>query len=269
MLNTQNTEFLSLEELKTTTPSIFTEKGSKETSDKYSHIPTYQVIKDMELLGWGVVDAKEVKARKETTKGFQKHLVVFRNNDVVIDGADGDTVFPSILVTNSHDGKNSFKFQASLFRMICENGLVVSDKDFEKFSIRHMGYNFESLQSTIKELVVKLPLTVESMNKMKNTELNENQILDLAKSLIEIRLKGTENTLSELTIDEILNAQRKEDEGQGLWEVFNRVQENIVEGNFFYQTKKNKTRRARPIKNFKQDMDINSKMFERALEFVA
>jgi len=67
--------------------------GSKDTSDKYTHIPTDQVIKDMELLGWGVVDAKEVKARKETTVGFQKHLVVFRNNDVVIHGEDGDTVF--------------------------------------------------------------------------------------------------------------------------------------------------------------------------------
>ena len=108
MLNYQNTEFKSLEELKETTPSIFTRTSSESTSDKYTHIPTDTVIRDLELLGWGVVDAKEVKARKDTTKGFQKHLVVLRNPDVVIDGADGDTVYPQILLTNSHDGKNSF-----------------------------------------------------------------------------------------------------------------------------------------------------------------
>jgi hypothetical protein len=36
-----------------------------------------------------------------------------------------------------------------------------------------------------------------------------------------------------------------------------------------YNTPKGKLRQARPIKNFKQDMDLNQKMFERALEFVA
>jgi hypothetical protein len=35
----------------------------------------------MELLGWKPVDAKEVKARTKGTQGFQKHLVVFRNNE--------------------------------------------------------------------------------------------------------------------------------------------------------------------------------------------
>jgi len=130
MLNYESQEFKSLEELKETTPSIFTKKGSNNTSDKYTHIPTDTVIKDLELLGWGVVDAQEVKARKQV--GYQKHLVVLRNNDVVINGKDGDTVYPQILLTNSHDGKNSFSFQAGLFRMICENGLVIATEEFER-----------------------------------------------------------------------------------------------------------------------------------------
>ena len=110
MLNYESQEFKSLEELREIAPSIFTKVGSKDTSEKYTHIPTDQVIKDMGLLGWNVVDAKEVKARIETTVGFQKHLVVFRNNDVVINGEDGDVVYPQVLLTNSHDGKNSFQF---------------------------------------------------------------------------------------------------------------------------------------------------------------
>jgi len=267
MLNYENSEFLTLEELKETTPSIFTKKGSSDTSKKYTHIPTDRVIKDLELLGWGVVDAKQVKARKG--EGYQKHLVVFRNPDVVINGKDGDTVYPQILLTNSHDAKNSFQFQAGLFRMICENGLVIADKQFEDYKIRHMGYDFETLQGIIKEMVSNLDLTVESMNKMKATELSEDQTLELAKLMLETRIKDTNNTFTDQSIKDVLIPQRKEDKGFGLWEVFNRVQENIIEGNFEYNTIGGKSRQARVIKNFKQDMKVNSKMFEQALEFVA
>jgi hypothetical protein len=267
MLNYQNTEFKSLEELREIAPSIFTKNGSSNTSDKYSHIPTDIVIKDLELLGWNVVDAKEVKARKQV--GYQKHLVVFRNNDVVINGKDGDTMYPQILLTNSHDGKNSFSFQAGLFRMICENGLVIATKQFEAMKIRHMGYDFEALQNVIKDMISNLDLTVESMNKMKETELSTEQVVNFARALLRERVKGTENKFNDMAVVSVLQTQRSQDEGLGLWEVFNRVQENIVEGNFQYLTPSGKLRQARPIKNFRQDMDINSRMYEQALTFAA
>jgi len=279
MINLQSTEFLSLEEIKEIAPSVFTTNGSKDTSDKYTHIPTDRVIRDLELLGWKVADVKEVSARKDSTIGYQKHLVVFRNDDVVITGEDGDTVYPQILLTNSHDGKNAFKFQAGLFRMICENGLVIADESFEDYSIRHMGYDFEALQSLIKEMVANLDVTVESMNKMKQIELDEKQQIELAKKLLEVRLEGTGNTYDERQPEMINWSQRKEDNGVDLWSVFNRQQENIMEGNFKYfnEEKYGKYenvnmefigRNARPIKNFKQDMDVNKKMFAVALELV-
>jgi hypothetical protein len=221
----------------------------------------------METLGWGVVDAKEVKARKNV--GFQKHLVVFRNPDVVINGADGDQVYPQILLTNSHDGKNSFTFTPGLFRMICENGLVVATEQFADFKVRHMGYDFEALQTTIRGIVESLPLTVESMNKMKEIQLGEEQILALANSLLELRVEGTDNTFNEIAVEQVLHPQRNQDYGNGLWEVFNRVQENIMEGNFSYLTVRGRVRQARKIKNFKQDLDLNKAMFNKALELVA
>ena len=279
MINLQSTDFLSLEEIKEMAPSVFTTNGSKDTSDKYTHIPTDRVIRDLEVLGWKVADVKEVAARKEDNKGFQKHLVVFRNEDVVITGEDGDTVYPQILLTNSHDGKNSFKFQAGLFRMICENGLVIADESFEDYSIRHMGYDFDALQSLIKDMVSNLDLTVESMNKMKKIELDEKQQIELAKRLLDIRLENTGNTYDEDQPKMINWSQRKEDNGADLWSIFNRQQENIIEGNFKYfnEEKYGKYenvnmdfigRNARPIKNFKQDMDVNKKMFAAALELV-
>jgi hypothetical protein len=229
MLNLEKSEFLSKEQLKEVCPVIFADKASKEVSKHYTHIPTSKVIDDMATLGWNVVDAKAVKARKESTQGYQKHLVVFRNDDVIINGQGGDTVFPQVLLTNSHDGKNAFTFTAGLFRMVCENGLVISTTQFEDVKMRHMGYSFEELQ---------------------------------------VKIRFNDDELKRIKIDfkDLLNPTRDEDKGNDLWSVFNVVQEKIIDGDFEYKVA-GKLRKARQIKNFKQDQKINKELFDVALEF--
>jgi hypothetical protein len=264
MLDLQNTQFLTKEQIQSKAGSVFTTHGSQNTSEKYTHIPTAKVVEDMELLGWGVVDAKEVKARKGV--GFQKHLLVFRNNDLQITSENGDTVWPQILLTNSHDGKNAFTFTAGLFRLICENGLVVSTQQFEKMKIRHMGYSFEELQVTIRSMVEKLPLTVEALNKFKSVELGQEQALEFAKKAITTRFSEEEIESVNIDFEELLRPTRKEDEGQDLWSVYNVVQEKIIHGMFNYSSGV-KVRKARKIKNFEQDMKINEQLFEMAMEY--
>ena len=262
----QTAKYLSKANIKSLAPSVFSEKPSEDVSSKYTHIPTERVVDDMELLGWKPIEAKEVKARKLSTKGFQKHLLVFRNDDVVINGKDGDTVFPQILLTNSHDGKNAFTFQAGLYRLVCENGLVIADTQFEDVKMRHMGYTFEDLQVLIKEMVEKLPLTVESMNQMKAKELEQEQILAFAKEAINTRFTEKEVNRIKIDWDAFIEPVRKEDEGNDLWSVFNVVQEKLIEGDFEYRIG-GKARKAREIKNFKQDMKINKELFELALDY--
>ena len=291
MLNLNSKNYLSKDELREIAPSIFSTKPSPEVSTKYSHIPTDKLIDDMDLLGWKVIDAKEVNARQKSTIGYQKHLVVFRNPDIVINQmpkniresitsptgyrrTDGtfakknpiDTVFPQILLTNSHDGKNAFTFTAGLFRMVCENGLVVSTNEFEKVAIRHMGYDFDELQKQIHEMTERLPLTVESMNNMIDTKMEQKSILKFAKDMLAVRFPEDELRRITIDMDEFITPVRPEDKGDDLWSVFNVIQEKIIEGDFDY-TVGTKHRKARQIKNFKQDMDLNSKMFDIALEY--
>ena len=266
MLEIENTAFLSKFEIKERASSVFTTVKGEATSEKYTHIPTDQVIDDMEKLGWGVVDAKQVRVRKGV--GYQKHLVVFRNPNVAITGDDGDNVFPQILLTNSHDGKNAFTFTAGLFRMVCENGLVISTQEFENLKIRHMGYNFTELQSTITAMVEKLPLTVDSMNKLKATQLNQEQKIDFAKRAVETRFGKDETQNITIDFDSLLEPTRKEDSGDDIWSVFNVIQEKLIHGMFEYKAGA-KVRKARKIKNFKQDLKVNEQLFELALEYVA
>jgi hypothetical protein len=266
MLNLKSDDFLSTSQIKERAKSVFTETASPTVSEKFTHIPTYRVIEDMAELGWSVVDAKEVKARKGV--GFQKHLVVFRNPDVVINGEDGDTVFPQILLTNSNDGKNAFTFTAGLFRLVCENGLVVSTQEFENVRIRHMGYTFEELQTQVRAMVEQLPLTVESMNKMKAIQLSEEQAKELAKKALTTRFEEEQVEAMNIDLDLLLDPTRPEDKGSDLWSVFNVIQEKILNGDFTYMSGA-KVRKARKVKNFKQDLEINQKLFAMAAEFTA
>jgi hypothetical protein len=268
MLNLSTDSFLTLDEVKQRASSIFGKTAAPTVSDKFTHIPTFKVIEDMSQLGWNVVDAKEVRARKEGTKGFQKHLVVFRNPDVVINGADGDTVFPQILLTNSSDGKNAFTFTAGLFRMVCENGLVISTEQFNDVKMRHMGYTFEELQEQIRAMVEQLPLTVESMNKMKQIQLTDEQAQDLAKKALTSRFTEEQIDAFNIDLDKLLEPTRPEDKGNDLWSVFNVIQEKIIDGDFTYMVG-TKIRKARKVKNFKQDMEINQKLFATAAELMA
>jgi hypothetical protein len=263
MLDIKKNTFMTKEEIRQAANSVFTKEKGGKTSEHYKHISTEQIIDDMSALGWGVVDAKQVHARKGA--GFQKHLVVFGNPDIVIDGNDGDTVFPRILLTNSHDGKNAFTFTAGLFRLVCENGLVISDQDFANFKIRHMGYDFEELQKTINTMVEKLPLTVECMNCFKQTQLDQERKEKFALAALGLRFNTTDKTFN---VEELLTPTRKEDNGNDLWSVYNVIQEKLIHGMVNYQNGK-KNRKARKIKNFQQDIKINSELYELAMEYAA
>ena len=261
LANLNTMEIITKEQVKLVAPSVFTKTGSKSVSDKYSHIPTERVMDDMAALGWSVVDAKEIKARKN--QGFQKHMLIFANPEIVIEGADGDTVFPRILLTNSHDGKNAFTFQAGLFRLVCSNGLVIADEQFGKMKIRHMGYDFEALQHLITEMVEKLPLTVDSMNQFKSKQLSEDQKQQFALEALGLRFDTENKTFN---VQDFLTPTRKEDSGNDLWSLFNLVQEKLVNGMFDYSSA-SKTRKARRIKNFQQDVALNTELYKLALQY--
>lgn len=256
-------QVLTLEQVKTLCPTAFTaEKSPETTSDRYTHIPTSVVIEDLMELGWNVTMAKQVKARKNV--GYQKHLITFTNPNIMIKGEGGDDVQPTILLTNSHDGKNAFNFRVGLIRFVCENGLVISDADFNNVQIRHFGYSFEELQIKINDVISKLPNLVDKINIFKSTELNDEQVNEFALKAAQLRFND-EVSETYIDIDGLLISERKEDEGNNLWAVFNRVEEKLMNGNFTYGAKK---RKARSIKNFTQDLKINKDLWELANEYI-
>ena len=255
---------MSMEDIKKSAPSIFQKNQKQGLSEHYVHIPTDMVIKDMIQLGWKPCQAVEIKARKKNTMGYQRHMIKFFNPDIAIEGANGDNVYPQILLTNSHDGLSSFKFQIGLFRLVCSNGMVVCDTNYGDFKLRHMGYTFSELQTKINEAVESFPGLVKKINEFQNVELSDIQITEFAGKAAMIRFG--ENVAVDL--DELLHVERNEDAGNNLWVVFNRVQEKLITGGCSYRMGA-KMRKARAVKNFSQDLKINEALWELAEEYVS
>jgi len=245
----------TLDQIKQIAPSVFTTDKAPHLTDKYIQTPTSRVVEDLMNLGWQVTKAQEVKSRKY--QGHQKHLIVFRHPDIMIKGQNGDDAFPQILLTNSHDGKAAFNFRVGIFRLVCSNGLVISDADFSNVSIRHINYTFETLQTKIQEVIAKLPGLVQKINLFKSTELTETQMVDFAAKASALRTKQRVNVL------DLLSAERDEDRGNDLWLVFNRVQEKLLGGSY-----KAGNRKARSVKNFQKDIQINEQLFELAESYL-
>jgi len=288
----KNHQALNDDEIKLLCPVAFKDKMTKAEINKlglsnhYSFVPTMNVVNDLRALGYEVVDAKQVKARKKSTNGYQKHMITFEHPKYKLDQvkeveiSDGKTEtqvtkaeeYPQILLTNSHDGGNAFTLSAGIFRLVCSNGLVIKTEDYGSARLVHKGYSFEAVQELVKQFEETVDEVLTRITAMKKVQLTKEQQIEFAKQAALLRFKSKsyneDNIEKVVNIDDLLNVDRKEDAGNGLYEVFNRVQESLINGKYTYLGTKDKPRKARPIKNFKQNIEVNSKLSKLAFELV-
>ena len=181
-------DYLSTSEIKQRCPLAYaTTPTNPKVSDKYVQANTSTVIDDMAKLGWYPVEAKQKKARKNSSGIQSFHMIAFQNPEVKIMQGEDVEAYPRIILTNSHDGMASFRFRVGLYRCICSNGLVICDENFADLTIRHINYTFDDLRHLVVKTMSELPAYIEIMNKMKTTTLNKEQKYDLALKMMKIR----------------------------------------------------------------------------------
>lgn len=269
--------FMTMDELRKACPVAFKENPTNpNVSDKYVQANTITVINDLEKLGWYPVQAKQCRMKKNSSGIRSFHMIALQNPNVKIvkqnsDGTETIDTYPRIILTNSHDGFNSFKFMVGLFRLVCSNGLVVADNEMVNMSIRHINYSFEELRRVVAEAIKQVPNIVCKMNTMKNTEVTEEQKREIATEVVKIR-KGVEDgqkfDIDEDTIMDILCPVREEDDANDLWTIFNICQEKLIKGGFNAVGKNNKSRRQRGITSIKKDIDFNQRLWNVAMRYM-
>ena len=267
--------YLTKDQLRKICPVAFKDAPTNpDVTDRYLFVNTETIIDDLDKLGWKPVSAAMRKSRGKDTI-FSKHLVSFQNPDIKITSKDGDDAFPRIIMTNSHDGLQAFKFSVGIFRLVCSNGLVVADEKFSEFKIRHKGYTFAELRDVVAQAVKDLPNKVEVLNKMRNKILTQDEKQKLALDAMLIRAgitpdsdKAKEFEYDQETIQDILEPKRKEDKGDDLWKTFNVIQEKITQGEFHAALKGAKVRKVRAIRSFEKDLEVNKQLFKLATALV-
>jgi hypothetical protein len=267
--------YLTKDQLKELCPVAFKDAPTNpKVTDKYLFVNTETIVDDLDKLGWKPVSAAMRKSRGKDTI-FSKHMVTFQNPEIKITSKDGDNAFPRIILTNSHDGLQAFKFSVGIFRLVCSNGLVVADEKFSDFKIRHKGYTFAELRDVVAQAVKDLPNKVEVLNKMRNKILTQDEKQKLALDAMLIRAgitpdsdKAKKFEYDEETIEDILEPKRNEDKGDDLWKVFNVIQEKITQGEFHAALKGAKVRKVRKIKSFEKDLQVNKELFKLATALV-
>ena len=261
--------YLTKDQIRNSSPLVFADAPTNpDVSNKYLFVNTETIIDDLEKLGWLPVQAAQRKSRKKEGTIFSKHMVAFQNPNIKITSQDGDDAYPRILLTNSHDGMQAFKFSVGIFRLVCSNGLVVADEQFSDFKIKHKGYTFEELRNVVRQAVEDLPNKVQVMNDMKNRILTEEEKRKMALDAMLIRAGVKELQYDEETITDILDPKRDADKGDDLWRVFNVIQEKITQGDFHAALTGAKVRKVRKIKSFEKDMKVNKELFKLATALV-
>ena len=261
--------YLTKDQIRNSSPLVFADAPTNpDVSKKYLFVNTETIIDDLEKLGWLPVQAAQRKSRKEGGTIFSKHMVAFQNPEIKITSADGDDAYPRILLTNSHDGMQAFKFSVRIFRLVCSNGLVVADEQFSDFKIKHKGYTFGELRNVVRQAVEDLPNRVQVMNDMKNRILTEDEKRKMALDAMLIRAGVKELKYDEETITDILDPKREADKGDDLWRVFNVIQEKVTQGDFHAALTGAKVRKVRKIKSFEKDMKVNKELFKLASALV-
>lgn len=273
-----STNFLSKENLMQICPKAFAATPTNPgVSERYVQANTEMVIDDLAKLGWYPVDAKQCR-EKAGSKGIRSfHMVAFQNPDVKLMrkevGVEGEGVveaYPRIILTNSHDGFNAFKFMVGLFRIVCSNGLVIATEKFADLSIRHTNYDFEALRAMVISVTEQVEEQAKCMTEMLQTEITDEQAMKLAEDAIRIR-KGVSMdeklNVDEEVIRDLITPKREEDKGTDLWRRFNIIQEGMMRGNYSLRTVKGKNRKARPLTSVTKGVSANKLLFQRAYEY--
>ena len=239
-------------------PAVFAEQAASTVSDKYTFIPTTRILGVLEDEGWIPTSASQVNSHKEGNKQFAKLLIRLRRDEAI--QPEVNKTIPEIVLFNSHNGKSNYDLRMGLYRFVCSNGMVVSDQEFGSIKIRHMGYSDEQVIKASQEFIDNSTRIMNVVNEWQEVKLDRDQMRSFGREAAKLRFESPDD----LTINTVLQARRGEDNASDLWTVFNRTQENLIQGGFLVTGGR---RRSRQITNIDKNIDINTKLWDLASSY--
>jgi hypothetical protein len=256
---------ISDEELRCLAPSIFASQPIEGVSDRYSFLSTSSILKGMRENGWVPVRAEQQSVRTEARRGFQKHLIRFARIEH-LDTWQKNQVRPEVVLLNSHDKSSAYQLHCGLFRLVCSNGLVVADATFQRISIKHSGFNPDSVIEASFKVLGAVPDIMNKVQLFQDRILTDAERLALATGAATYRWEDPSKAPVKASM--LLNARRYGDDAKDLWTTLNTVQENIIRGGQRDHSRPRQHGRrmskSRAIKGIDEDMKLNKALWQMA-----
>lgn len=258
---------MTLPQLKAATPAAFAKKPDKRVSERYEFIPTTDMIAALTAAGFVPVGARNQRAYKGSgndTTG--RHVVRFRLAKTAKQ-ALGE-VIPEVIVSSSHNGRTRYTMRAGLFRLVCLNGLTVATHNFGEISVKHTKGMLAEVTAAANKIIADAITSVKAVEAMQAVKLNEKEQHAFAKKALGIRFREDKGETPPVTAEAVLGVRRKEDEGASVWQVFNRVQENLVKGGLVGAAESGRRVQTRQLTSTGRDAQVNYDLWQLALTSV-
>ncbi len=237
-------------------PSAFAVQPYHKMSERYGFVPTSEIVAALENEGFNLVRATESRVRLPEKRGFAKHMLRLRQND--IRPVVGD-VFPEIVLTNSHDGSSAYVLEAGFYRLTCSNGAVVSESTFPGIHVRH---NTKVVQEAIEgtySIISEMPALINGVEEMRAVALSSEDRRLMARAAITARYD--DENLSPINPEQLLRPRRSADASTDLWTTFNVIQENMIKGGLYGRGANGRRMHTRAIKGIDQDRGLNKALW--------
>jgi hypothetical protein len=250
------------DELRRRAPSIFATERHESRTDRYSYIPTADVVAGMRREGFEPVMAKQGGSRIAGKAEFTKHLIRFRPAGTEPVAREIGGLYPEVVVVNSHDGTSAYKVMAGLMRLVCLNGMMVSDREIGSVTVAHKGDVVSKVIEGSYTVIEESRRAIEAAQTWAGVSLSRDDRQIMAQAAHVLRFGDPEGeTDTAITPDQLLRVRRSEDRGESLWLTHNVIQENVIRGGLsaWGRDANNRQRRTttREVKNIDGDVRLN------------
>lgn len=266
MMFAQQIAALSNHTLASKAPSIFATEPWDGVSDKYTFVPTIDIIERLRAEANLVpITARQSRTRWGSGKnGYQKHEVRLVDARALTQGVRnvGDA-YPTVNLTNSHDTGAALAIDAGLFRLVCANGMMVPDNLAQSVRVRHTGDLGEVIDGVFS-VVEESQNLLELVEEYRGIVVPKDAQVAFATAALELR----ESSLP-VTAEQLLRPRRYEDRSAqdyslpkpDLWTTVNVVQESLVRGGQVSKSSTGRRMRTRAIADIAQDQKLNKALF--------
>lgn len=253
-------------QIQSVAPSIYAPAPHDSRSDRYQYIPTINVLNGLREQGFQPFMVAQARVGKkgisQGKQDYTRHMIRMRHADSITmaDGAH------EIILLNSHDGTSSYQILSGIFRFVCMNGMVCGDVETNT-RVMHKGKEIErEVLEGVFRVLDKTQRNQAVIDDMMSSTMKTSEQVAFAQAAIGHRFGAGNNVI---TPAQALEIRRTEDKGNDQWSIFNRVQENLINGGMMGRSTNNRERKVRAIVGMDKDISFNRSLWNEMQEYRA